>query len=61
MNTETGELGTPTFIADFTITFVAEKPCFQLSHPKNATGTIVVLPIGIPPEVIDQVVAGNGF
>jgi NAD(P)H-hydrate epimerase len=61
MNTETGELGTPTFIADFTITFVAEKPCFQLSHSKNATGTIVVLPIGIPPEVIDQVVAGNGF
>jgi NAD(P)H-hydrate epimerase len=60
MNTETGELGTPTFIADFTITFVTEKPCFQLSHSKNATGTIVVLPIGIPPEVIDHVVAGNG-
>jgi hypothetical protein len=52
-------LGTPTFIADFTITFVAEKPCFQKSHSKTATGTVVVLPIGIPPEVID-VVVGNG-
>jgi NAD(P)H-hydrate epimerase len=59
MNTETGELGIPTFIADFTITFVAEKPCFQKSHAKKATGQIVVLPIGIPPEVIDVVVAGD--
>ena len=59
MNAETGELGNPTFIADFTITFVAEKPCFQLSHSINATGKIVVLPIGIPPEVIDAVVAGD--
>lgn len=57
MNTETGELGTPTLIAHTTITFVAEKPCFQFSHSKNATGEVVVLPIGIPPEVIDVVLA----
>lgn len=59
MNIESGELGTPTFISDFTLTFVAEKPCFRFSHAKNATGKIVVLPIGIPPEVIDSVIADD--
>lgn len=58
LNVETGGLGKPTFIANFTITFVAEKPCFRESQSKAATGEVVVLPIGIPPEVID-IVVGN--
>lgn len=59
LNVETGEPNSPTFIANVTITFVAEKPCFHLAHSKNVTGKIVVLPIGIPPEVIDAVIASN--
>lgn len=58
LNVETGGVGTPVFIANFTITFVAEKPCFRELQSKTATGEVVVLPIGIPPEVI-EVVVGN--
>lgn len=55
LDTETGLPADPTFPADMTLTFVAEKPCFQKPTAKAFLGTVVVLPIGIPPEVIDAV------
>ncbi|MFN7875051.1 MAG: NAD(P)H-hydrate epimerase [Pirellula sp.] len=57
LNVETGEPNNPTFLANMTITFVAEKPCFNLARSEKITGKVAVLPIGIPPEVIDAVVA----
>ncbi|XZE18852.1 NAD(P)H-hydrate epimerase [Pirellulaceae bacterium SH449] len=60
LDTETGLPADPTFLADITVTFVAEKPCFRKPTARAFLGTVVVLPIGIPPEVIDVVLAELG-
>jgi NAD(P)H-hydrate epimerase len=55
LDTETGLPAEPTFHADVTLTFVAEKPCFRMPTARAFLGKVVVLPIGIPPEVIEAV------
>ena len=57
MDAKTGSLGEPTFEADITLTFVAEKPSFRNPDSAAVLGVVRVLPIGIPPEVIESVIA----
>lgn len=52
-----GETAQDYFHADCTITFVAKKPAMQLSSCKHLFGQIEVLPIGIPAQLIELVLA----
>lgn len=54
---ETGEAHIPTFLADATLTFVATKIGFDSPNAKKYLGQIVVLPIGVPPEVLAMAAA----
>jgi NAD(P)H-hydrate epimerase len=47
------------FIADATTTFVAEKLGYRHPTAARVLGQVTVLPIGIPPEVIDLVLTGD--
>jgi NAD(P)H-hydrate epimerase len=50
----TGESSSSTFKADVTLTFVAPKIGFDSPNAKECIGHVVVLPIGVPPEVIEM-------
>ncbi len=54
----TGELSMNTFKADATLTFVARKPAMVLPSSTELLGEIVVLPIGISEEQIEELVKG---
>jgi NAD(P)H-hydrate epimerase len=53
----TGVLSNNTFKADATLTFVARKPAMSQPSAVNNLGEIVVLPIGIPVEQIEELLA----
>jgi NAD(P)H-hydrate epimerase len=55
----TGALSENTFRADVTLTFVARKPAMAQPAAAKLLGEIVVLPIGIPEEQIEELLAGN--
>ena len=50
----TGEMSENTFRADATLTFVARKPAMAMPDVAKLLGEIVVLPIGIPEELIEE-------
>ena len=50
----TGAISDNTFNADATLTFVARKPAMRLPTAAMLLGEIVVLPIGIPEEQIEE-------
>lgn len=53
----TGEVSECTFKADATLTFVARKPAMATPAAAQLLGEIVVLPIGIPKELIEELLA----
>lgn len=53
----TGTPNPPTFRAEATLTFVASKIGFQSTNALPYVGREVVLPIGVPPEVIEAACA----
>jgi NAD(P)H-hydrate epimerase len=53
----TGNANPPTFRAEVTLTFVASKIGFQSTNALPYVGREVVLPIGVPPEVIEAACA----
>lgn len=55
----TGESSESTFKADVTLTFVARKPAMALPAATTLLGEIVVLPIGIPEEQIEELLAAT--
>jgi NAD(P)H-hydrate epimerase len=59
LNAATGEPHPCTFRADVTLTFVAPKIGFESPNAREAIGRVVVLPIGVPPEVIEMVDTKN--
>lgn len=56
INADTGEIGTPYFHADATLTFVALKPAMVSPTTAALFGDIEVLPIGIPEQLINELV-----
>lgn len=50
----TGSPNKPTFRAEATLTFVASKIGFESPNALPYVGRVIVLPIGVPPEVIDR-------
>ncbi len=55
----TGSRGTPSFLADATLTFVAFKPAMAKVETSSAFGEITVLPIGIPVALIKELVTSD--
>lgn len=53
----TGQSSESTFKADATLTFVARKPAMAQHAAAQLLGEIVVLPIGIPEELIEELLA----
>jgi len=58
MNANTGEVSTPTFRADHTVTFVAPKLGFASPTAKPFLGQVHVTDIGAPRQLVDSVVGG---
>ncbi len=54
LDCDTGQPGIPTFMADMTCTFVAQKTGFQVETAKKYLGRIHVVDIGIPKCVLEQ-------
>ncbi|MEM6470027.1 MAG: NAD(P)H-hydrate epimerase [Planctomycetota bacterium] len=52
LDCDTGEPNEPTFQADATLTFVAEKDGFQSSRASAFTGSIDVIDIGVPAKLL---------
>ena len=57
LDCNTGEPSNSTIRANETITFVARKLGFRLESAKPYVGTVEVVDIGAPPEIIDAVLA----
>jgi NAD(P)H-hydrate epimerase len=55
----TGLPSTPTFRAHTTLTFVAPKIGFESTNASPYIGRVEVLPIGVPPEVIEAACSEN--
>ena len=55
LDAETGIASVPTFRANETLTFVANKPGFLNPSAVCCLGSVHILAIGVPPEVIDRV------
>ena len=55
LDCDTGERADPCVQADLTITFVAQKPGFQVQRSRAWLGTIVVAGIGAPRELVERV------
>ena len=53
----TGEQSANTFKADATLTFLARKPPMSLPTALKLLGEIILLPIGIPEEQIEELMA----
>ncbi len=54
LDCDTGQPGIPTFVADMTCTFVAQKTGFKTETAKKYLGRIHVVDIGIPKCVLEQ-------
>lgn len=59
INADTGEICSPYFRASATLTFVALKPAMAQAHSAELFGRIEVLPIGIPEQLITQLVTSK--
>lgn len=57
LDCDTGQPATATFRADITCTMVAQKTGFQVAAAKPYLGTVQVLDIGAPPEVMDEILS----
>lgn len=57
LDAETGTVSESTFQASCTLTLVARKPGFGTPAAQACLGEVDVLPIGIPVELIDQILA----
>ena len=55
LDCDTGEASDPTFEADHTVTFVAEKVGFANKAAFPYLGQVHVVPIGAPKKLLDQV------
>lgn len=53
----TGRLFQPHFQADLTLTFVAAKVGMRLTEDSDALGQVEIIDIGIPPKILDLVLA----
>jgi NAD(P)H-hydrate epimerase len=60
LDAETGTAHTPTFHAQLTLTFVAPKIGFDHPNARKVLGEIRVLPIGVPPEVLERAIQDRG-
>lgn len=58
-NATTGDSATAVFKADATLTFVARKPAMASTDSSRILGEIVVVPIGIPVELIEELLQAN--
>ena len=58
LDCDTGQVARATFRAAHTCTLVAQKTGFQVPSAKPLLGTVHVLDIGTPREVLDAVLAG---
>ncbi len=56
VDAETGEATADHFNAAATLTFVAKKPGMALPHAERVFGQVCVLPIGIPAQMMHQIV-----
>lgn len=56
LDADSGEPAQPTFRADATLTFVARKPGFDQPQARQFLGEVSVLPIGIPVELVEELV-----
>ena len=53
LDCDKGACGSPTFLADHTLTLVAQKSGFQTESAKRVLGELTVVGIGIPSGVLD--------
>ncbi|MCC6510687.1 MAG: NAD(P)H-hydrate epimerase [Pirellulaceae bacterium] len=54
LNASSGQVTSIAFQADFTLTFVAKKPGFDVPGARPYLGRVEVLPIGVPVELINE-------
>jgi len=54
LDCNTGEASTPTFTADHTITFVAEKVGFKKNNAEKFTGVVHEIGIGVPRKLLED-------
>jgi NAD(P)H-hydrate epimerase len=59
LDCDSGEIGTPCLEAEQTFTFVAAKPGLLLPASQPLVGTLQVIDIGIPPELLSAILAGS--
>ncbi len=59
MDCDTGAGGDATICADLTVTFVAPKVGFAAARASTYVGRVEVADIGVPPELIEQVLRGE--
>lgn len=59
LDCDSGEIGTPCLEAEQTFTFVAAKPGLLLPASQPLVGTLQVIDIGIPPELLSEILAGS--
>ena len=59
LDCDSGEIGTPCLEAEQTFTFVAAKPGLLLPASQALVGTLQVIDIGIPRELLSAILAGS--
>lgn len=59
LDADSGEPAQPTFRADATLTFVARKPGFDQPQAQEFLGEVSVLPIGIPLELVEELLEAS--
>lgn len=59
LDCDTGEASEPTFIADHTITFVAEKSGFKKNSADDYVGAVHVVGIGVPEKLLNAIKSGD--
>lgn len=57
IDAETGQAAGVSFYADATLTFVAKKPAMNHPHAESIFGEIEVLPIGIPAQMMLEILS----
>ena len=58
LDCDTGEASQPTFVADHTITFVAEKVGFKKNNADDYVGVVHVVGIGVPVKLLNALQSG---
>ncbi|MGN6134904.1 MAG: NAD(P)H-hydrate epimerase [Aureliella sp.] len=57
LDAQTGQVAQVAFRARATLTFVALKPGFQAAAAREVLGEVAVMPIGIPAELVEELLA----